>query len=453
MCAARARRTFGNTERGVPRCARAEPRERRWIALAALVAAGCGGRAPTRPAASSQPDADRPDDGQRQRRPARTRSSSPRPPSGSPAGRCGSRSRTTWRGGTPGLRDRRDRRRQGRQGRPRRGRARAPSTASDVPSFDALHAPLLIDSYPLQRTALESPLVPARCSSGLEPLGVVGLGILPGPLRKPLGVSRLVRPADYAGKDVRVPALRRSPRQTLRALGARGAEIPSAGAIDGYDGIEQQVASIDNNRYDSGRQVPHGQREPVAAPDRRVHEPRTCSTGSAPSSAAALRGAARAALPRHARESAGGRQGGARRTSAAAASTFVTADAADLAALRRAVQPVYDRLERDAADARPRSSRSARCGPRRVARPDAPTCSGRRARRRSPPGSRHADRRRLPGAHVRSKELLAARVRRDHTRETTGDFEMTLDRGRFTQMQPLGYVRRVRTPWPVTRSR
>ena len=38
--------------------------------------------------------------------------------------------------------------------------------------------------------------------AGLKPLGVVGLGILPGPLRKPLGVSRLVGPADYAGKTL-----------------------------------------------------------------------------------------------------------------------------------------------------------------------------------------------------------------------------------------------------------
>ena len=99
-----------------------------------------------------------------------------------------------------------------------------------MPSFDALHAPLLIDSYALERKALESPLV-REMLDGLEPLGVVGLGILPGPLRKPLGVSRLVRPADYAGKTLAFQRSRVAER-TLRALGARGAEIPSAGAID-----------------------------------------------------------------------------------------------------------------------------------------------------------------------------------------------------------------------------
>src|SRR5215212_7243599 len=70
-----------------------------------------------------------------------------------------------------------------------------------VPTFDALHAPLLIDSYPLERKALDSPLA-GEMLGGLKPLGVVGLGILPGPLRKPLGVSRLLGPADYAGKTL-----------------------------------------------------------------------------------------------------------------------------------------------------------------------------------------------------------------------------------------------------------
>src|SRR4051794_6924634 len=92
-----------------------------------------------------------------------------------------------------------------------------------VPSFDALQAPLLIDSYPLERQALGSRLV-GRMLGGLKPLGVVGLGILPGTLRKPLGVSPLVRPEDYGGKTF---AFQRSEvaKQTVRALGARGAEI------------------------------------------------------------------------------------------------------------------------------------------------------------------------------------------------------------------------------------
>ena len=107
------------------------------------------------------------------------------------------------------------------------------------PSFDALHAPLLIDSYALERKVLESSLA-GEMLEGLKPLGLVGLGILPGPMRKPLGVSRLVRPEDYVGKTL---ALQRSAvaEQTLRALGARSAAIPAGGRIDAYDGVEMHA--------------------------------------------------------------------------------------------------------------------------------------------------------------------------------------------------------------------
>ena len=86
-------------------------------------------------------------------------------------------------------------------------------------SLNALHAPLLIDSYPLERKALESRLV-SEMLRGLEPVGVVGLGILPGPLRKPLGIARLVRPTDYAGTTL---ALQRSPIAEADAARARRA--------------------------------------------------------------------------------------------------------------------------------------------------------------------------------------------------------------------------------------
>ena len=51
-------------------------------------------------------------------------------------------------------------------------------------------------------------------------LGLVGLGILPGPLRKPLGVAGLVGPADYAGRTLAVQRSRVT-EETLRTLGAR----------------------------------------------------------------------------------------------------------------------------------------------------------------------------------------------------------------------------------------
>ena len=128
-----------------------------------------------------------------------------------------------------------------------------------VRTLDALHAPLLIDSYALEQRVLQSPLV-GDMLDGLKPLGVVGVGVLPGPMRKPLGVSPLVRPEDYRGKTI-ATARSRVAQQTLRALGASAKEIPVAGGIEAFDGVEQQVGAIDANEYDKvAKNLPPGNR-------------------------------------------------------------------------------------------------------------------------------------------------------------------------------------------------
>src|SRR5262245_15354218 len=55
-------------------------------------------------------------------------------------------------------------------------------------SLRALGAPFLVDSYPLQEAVLTSGLVDSMLEE-LQPLGLVGIGILPGPIRRPLGVA------------------------------------------------------------------------------------------------------------------------------------------------------------------------------------------------------------------------------------------------------------------------
>ena len=71
-----------------------------------------------------------------------------------------------------------------------------------VDAFDALMAPFLIDSYALERAVLDSDLE-QQMLAGLDGTGVVGLGILPGPLRRvataeeaDLETFFLVRPFD-----------------------------------------------------------------------------------------------------------------------------------------------------------------------------------------------------------------------------------------------------------------
>lgn len=120
-----------------------------------------------------------------------------------------------------------------------------------VSSFNALHAPFLVDSYALQGEVLENG-VPGEMLEALEPLRLVGLGILPSPLRKLLGVERpLTQPGDFRGQRIGITESRVA-RDTLHALGATAIAVPAGSQIGGFDGIEQQVESIESNTYDAG---------------------------------------------------------------------------------------------------------------------------------------------------------------------------------------------------------
>lgn len=88
------------------------------------------------------------------------------------------------------------------------------------PSFDALSAPMLIDSYPLEQAVLDSDM-PGRMLATLGHLGVTGIGLFGGDLRLPIGVHRpLLSPTEWSGLSV---GTYRSGVQesAIRALGAR----------------------------------------------------------------------------------------------------------------------------------------------------------------------------------------------------------------------------------------
>lgn len=117
-----------------------------------------------------------------------------------------------------------------------------------ITSFQALVAPLLIDSYELQDRALSSP-VGEEMLMGLEGSGLVGLDYVPGQLRRPLGITRqLTVPTDYEGSAV---GLRDGAvaKMTLEALGARPVVfVPDR--IGGLDGMEAHLKLIHDGRYD-----------------------------------------------------------------------------------------------------------------------------------------------------------------------------------------------------------
>jgi len=82
----------------------------------------------------------------------------------------------------------------------------------DVPAMRALVAPLLIDSYGLQEQVLRE--VGPKLLPGLERAGVVGVGMLPGALRVPIGYGRALVSADASaapGSASSSPRSRRPP--------------------------------------------------------------------------------------------------------------------------------------------------------------------------------------------------------------------------------------------------
>src|SRR5262245_49432979 len=117
-----------------------------------------------------------------------------------------------------------------------------------VDSFRALLAPLLVDSYELERRVIESD-EGKRMLDGVERAGVVGIALLAGPLRRPLGLSRpLLGPEDYRGETV---AIRPGgvARETFGALGARAkGYVP--GDLAGFDAVEIDPNTIDYNGWE-----------------------------------------------------------------------------------------------------------------------------------------------------------------------------------------------------------
>ncbi len=117
-----------------------------------------------------------------------------------------------------------------------------------VTSFDALLAPMLVDSQALQSKVFAAG-VPDQMARHLEPAGVLSLGTLPGPMRKMVGVSRpLLRPADFRGAVVGIQDSALAAR-TLRALGAVPTPVAPGASLHGLDGYEQQLGSVVGNHY------------------------------------------------------------------------------------------------------------------------------------------------------------------------------------------------------------
>jgi TRAP-type transport system periplasmic protein len=93
-----------------------------------------------------------------------------------------------------------------------------------VKSFQALTAPMLVDSYALENAVIESGIT-EEMVEGLDDLGVVGLAVLADGLRKPIGVTGPIRgPADWRGIAFGT-LMSNGQAEAIRALGARPAQM------------------------------------------------------------------------------------------------------------------------------------------------------------------------------------------------------------------------------------
>jgi TRAP-type C4-dicarboxylate transport system substrate-binding protein len=119
-----------------------------------------------------------------------------------------------------------------------------------VDAFAPMLAPLAIDSLDTQRRVLESGLAESALRS-IRRIGVIGVAVLPGDLRHPLGRTRpLVGAEDFPGAYVGVRPSAMAKR-TFEQLGATVAYVVGDD-FSGYDGIESDLVSMDNGRLDVG---------------------------------------------------------------------------------------------------------------------------------------------------------------------------------------------------------
>ena len=122
--------------------------------------------------------------------------------------------------------------------------------AFGVTAFQGFLAPFLITSYDLQERVLGGAAAEATLAA-LEPLGLAGIGLDPGPLRLPLGISRpLTSVTDFEGATfgAREGAITAA---TLDALGGTATTFVP-GQASGLDGMEAHLSLIANAGYDEG---------------------------------------------------------------------------------------------------------------------------------------------------------------------------------------------------------
>lgn len=234
--------------------------------------------------------------------------------------------------------------------------SRAWERGSNVTSFRALQAPFLVTNYALLRRITTGSIGQSMLQS-LDRIEIVGLGLVPDELRRPLGRKPLVSAAAFRGTKIRVVT---SPTSVLavRALGAipltnfTSGQVAPALRNGRLDGVESSTKSIsDNNYVAAARYMPSNLA--LFAKTQTIAIRRDVFARLSAADQAALRGAALATVA-HADPAA--REDEEVRQLCTKGLRLVPATANALSSLRRSAQRAYERLRRDPPTARAISS-------------------------------------------------------------------------------------------------
>ena len=213
-----------------------------------------------------------------------------------------------------------------------------------VTSFQAIVAPFLIESIDLQRRALESDFG-RRALASLSRGGVVGIALMPGLLRRPLGITHALRgPRDYqrATIGIRSGAVAKA---TFAALGGAGRGFLTSD-LAGIDGAEVDLLVVSSDALDTGGRPLTGNvvlwpKAQTIVMNRAAFDRLTAEEQ------AILRRAGHAAFSAELKRDVHDEEYLASLLCGAGRLPVITATRTELAALRTAVRPVVRALERD----------------------------------------------------------------------------------------------------------
>jgi TRAP-type transport system periplasmic protein len=218
-----------------------------------------------------------------------------------------------------------------------------------VTEFQALAAPMLVDSYALEGTIIRSGIT-KEMMSGLDDVGVEGLGVLAEGLRKPFGVERpIVGPGDW--KDITFATVAsKTQAAAISALGAEPVELFGSGREEALD--EGEIQGFEFSLYNYSRDPALQDKAPFVTANVNLWPLMSVVFGN-PEGLSALSTEQRGWLEEAARDAADrsstlvDTDAESVRNVCGGGPRFTVASAHELAALKKAFAPVYASFRKD----------------------------------------------------------------------------------------------------------